>query len=226
MAVKRKISDEVMTILKAGKVEGTVFFLPPDQLPRNLYVDVNKVLTDAGGKWDRKAKGHVFPDDPSEKLGLAIKTGVSVNEKNLYQEFFTPKDLARRLVNMANVYGQEVLEPSAGDGALAETLRAAGAHNVICVEIQEKHCKTLREKRFGYVINDDFLKLDPESYSWKPQGMPAYGRFKRVVMNPPFTKKQDIMGFMCSVLAGRVKKLEAQVSIVNKVVERTIWGGR
>ena len=34
------------------------------------------------------------------------------------------------------------------------------------------------------------------------------------------------MGFMCSVLARRVKKLEAQVSIVNKVVERTIWGGR
>lgn len=180
MAVKRAISESVMEVLRAGKITGDTFFLPPSRLDRKLYQEVNKVLVDAGGKWNKKAQGHVFPENPSEKLGLALKTGVSVNEKNLYQEFFTPNELASKVVEMASVWGKQVLEPSAGDGILAMACMAAGAQSVLCVEIQSKHCKTLKEKGFHYTINDDFLKLKPEA------------KFGRVVMNPPFTKKQDV----------------------------------
>lgn len=182
MAVKRAISDEVMDVLRAGKVDGNVFYLPQGQLERKLYEAVNKVLTDCGGKWNRKSKGHVFDSDPSEKLGLAIKTGVSINQQQLYQEFFTPPELAQKLAEMADVAGKEVLEPSAGEGRLADACKEAGAKGIMCVELQEKHCKTLSGK--GYDVRQgNFVEFTPL----------ALGRYERVVMNPPFTKGQDML---------------------------------
>jgi len=181
MAVKKVISEEVMTVLRAGKIEGNVFFLPSGQLDRKLYESVNKVLTNAGGKWDRKSRGHVFPSNPSEKLGLAISSGVSVNEKQLYQEYFTPTELAARLVGMADVKGHEVLEPSAGDGRLADACKASGAKSVTCVELQEKNIDFLEEKGYEPYMAD-FLTVTPL----------GIGRYNRIVMNPPFTKGQDV----------------------------------
>jgi len=181
MAVKRAISDEVMLVLRAGKLDGNTFFLPEGQLERKLYEATNKVLTDCGGKWNRKAKGHVFASDPSQELGLAIETGTSVNKQQLYQEFFTPPELAAKLVAMAEVSGKEVLEPSAGEGRLADACKAAGAKGIMCVELQEKHCKTLSGKGYA-VLNGDFMVMSPL----------AVGRYDRVVMNPPFTKGQDM----------------------------------
>jgi hypothetical protein len=208
MSVKRVISDEVMRVLRAGKVDGNTFYLPEGQLERKLYEATNKVLTDCGGKWNRKAKGHVFASDPSKDLGLAIETGVSVNKQQLYQEFFTPAKLAAKLALMAEVRGKEVLEPSAGEGRLADACKVAGAKGVMCVELQEKHCKTLAGK--GYDVRQgDFTEFTPL----------ALGRYERVVMNPPFTKGQDMFhvrhalrflkpgGILVAIVAGG-KKLD------------------
>ena len=61
-----KISEEILKILAECRIENNTLFLPPEQLDRKTYETVNKCLTDIGGKWNRKAKGHVFDYDPTE----------------------------------------------------------------------------------------------------------------------------------------------------------------
>lgn len=174
-----KPSPEVETILRRSTIEGNVLKLPPGQLERSLYEQVNKALVAAGGKWKR-GKGHVFPGNPSEKLGLALESGTVVDEKKLYQFFPTPPDLAAEIVARAHVSGMWVLEPSAGAGALVRECMAQGATYVECWEINEEHADALCSWDNSSTHFDDFLDSPPDP------------RFDRVVMNPPFTKQQDL----------------------------------
>lgn len=56
---KMKIADDVLTELSAAAIDGNQLFLT-DRMDRSLYQRVNKVIEAAGGKWNRKAKCHVF----------------------------------------------------------------------------------------------------------------------------------------------------------------------
>jgi predicted RNA methylase len=181
------IEDDVMTVLKASAITGTELRLPPTQLDRKLYVRVNQVLEAAGGKWNRAKKAHIFPGDPKEPLGMVINAGVVVDEKKLHQQFFTPEDLALELVQRAWVKpGMDVLEPSAGAGAIAVALRGHGTR-VTCVEQDPALVELLRQQLFT-VIQTDFLTLT----SFDLDKVECPRQFDRVVMNPPFTKGQDI----------------------------------
>lgn len=74
-----------------------------------------------------------------------------------------------------------VLEPSAGNGALADPAREAGAL-VQCVEIDTGRAAVLRSK--GYQVREaDFLALQPHD-------LPG-GLFDGVIMNPPFDRGRD-----------------------------------
>lgn len=75
MTTTLQIAPDVMEVLRAAHVTDTSVVLPAGQLPRDLYVNVNKVLELAGGKWNRGAKAHLFASDPREKLGLAMESG-------------------------------------------------------------------------------------------------------------------------------------------------------
>ncbi len=175
------ISDDVMTVLRAATIEGNSLKLI-GQLDRKLYERTNAVLEAAGGQWNRKAKAHLFQQDPKTVLGLAMESGEILNKKQAFQQFFTPTDLAKRIVKIAGIKsGMAVLEPSAGDGAIADQARAAGA-NVSCIEIQPELHAQLKAK--GYTAwNDCFLAHTPDIH---------VGRYDAIVMNPPFTKDQDI----------------------------------
>lgn len=172
------LSNDVKDVLSRSTVSGNVLCLPPAQLDRKLYEAVNKALTNAGGKWKR-GTGHVFPSEAAPKLAAMLGTGVSVDEKKLFQSFFTPPDLAREVAEMADVRGCVVLEPSAGHGALADACLSAGATIVDCFEINEESIKVLYKKGHHY-IGDDFLAFGCREL------------YDRIVMNPPFTKNQDI----------------------------------
>ncbi len=173
------ISDEVLDVLKQSTIEGNSLKLN-GQLDRKLYLNVNKVLELAGGKWDKKSKTHIFESDPKIILGLAIEEGEILDKKQSYQVFYTPKDIAKRMVEIANIKtGTKVLEPSAGEGNIADAAKEAGAI-VICCEIQQESVDKLTSK--GYLtISGDFLDL--------PQIIEP---FDAILMNPPFTKNQDI----------------------------------
>ncbi len=175
------MTTEVTDILNRSTITGNTLVLPPGQLERKLYESVNKALTNAGGKWNKSAKGHVFSGDPRIKLGLMLETGISIDERKTFQAFYTPSSLCARMVELADIRdGHEVLEPSAGSGNILRAIRAAGHGSSVRVTAVEINEGIIDPPSLAQTIRyEDFMTAD-------------LGTFDRIVMNPPFTKKQDV----------------------------------
>lgn len=188
-----RIESDVRDVLSRANALGNTLRLPPEQLDRKLYERVNEVLTNAGGKWNKSARAHIFPTDAAPKLAAMLGVGVSIDEKKRDQAFFTPPELARRVVEIADVAGCTVLEPSAGLGALADACQEAGAESVTCLEVNPEFIREL-EKRYAWDAQCvDFLSVLPdENESVIKNGVKYATSYDRIVMNPPFTKNQDI----------------------------------
>ena len=184
-----EITDDVKAILEAGRVERKCYYLPERQLDRAEYVKVNKILKLLGGKWNHNKRAHVFADETAAISVLdSLDSGSVVDTKATYQFFETPKKIARQMVELANIHdGMIVLEPSAGDGAIAEALAEYDIEKplynigLIMVEIDPEKCKALAGKKLGNVLCQDFLGNFADEY----------GRFDRIIMNPPFTRGQE-----------------------------------
>ena len=58
-----KIPENVLNVLGECRADGNLLYLPSVQLDRKTYTEVNKVLENMGGKWNRKTKAHVFAED-------------------------------------------------------------------------------------------------------------------------------------------------------------------
>ena len=175
-----KLDPEVTEILSRATITETLLVLPAGQLERNLYEKVAKAIKLAGGVWKTNKQGFVFDSDPRAKMGLALASGVVVNEKKLRQAFYTPEQIADEVADMASVGGYLVLEPSAGDGALARACLKFGAGGVHCIEAEET-CRPALERIDRVSIKmGDFLQEKPD------------GTYHRIVMNPPFTNGQDL----------------------------------
>ena len=173
-----RINNDVTDVLANSRVQGTSLFLPSYQLQRSLYTQVNKVLTAIGGKWNRKAKAHLFDKDPSESIEAIIQTGEYTNEKVQFQFFETPVGLACKLVDMAELKPNEtVCEPSAGRGRIAEVVNATHDTKVDCVELNDTNYERLITNGFN-VAGRNFLGLE--------------SRYDVFIANPPFTRQQDI----------------------------------
>lgn len=81
-----------------------------------------------------------------------------------------------------------VLEPSAGEGAIAVPIAKLGAI-VHCFEINPKHRIRLASKLFAFspeysVAGDDFLEITKPNLKGD--------LYDRIVMNPPFARQADI----------------------------------
>jgi len=179
------ITPEIQDILNRSIVTESKLILPNEQLDRKLYVAVNNVLENIGGKWNRKEKAHIFTSDPRPKLNLVMEAGKVIDEKKLYQAFFTPALLAKQVAEMAEVQSEYVLEPSAGNGSLAKACLDASAIRIIAVELNPAFIGELKQVisyEDGSIIEGNFLDISVSDI----------GKFSRVVMNPPFTKNQDI----------------------------------
>lgn len=88
-----KIPENVLDVLGMCRTEGNVLYLPDGQLDRKLYMAVNKVLENMGGKWNRKAKGHVFANgDPAEMLEVVLLTQEVRDLKKEFRAFLTAHD--------------------------------------------------------------------------------------------------------------------------------------
>jgi predicted RNA methylase len=173
-----QIAQEVLKVLDAATIEGALLTLNGN-LDRKLYVETNKVIEAAGGKWNKKAKAHVFDCDAIDAIEPIILTGEYRIAKQDFGQFDTPEALAEQVVDMADVQaGMAVLEPSAGIGRIASAVRQVGAF-VTCWEIDAKRLGKLEP--IAHSLNaGDFLASTPTE------------TFDRVVMNPPFAKQADI----------------------------------
>lgn len=178
--VQKQLSQEAIEVLKGGRTDGNNFFITNPQLERKLYVEVNEALENFGGTWNRKLKCHVFPNDPTEALSSVLENGSFVDEKKTYQFFETPKEIVRKMIDLADLYSNEhlfdVMEPSAGLGAIADEIDQSRCL-FRCCEIDPKKVDVLIQKGFA-VFGGDFLSVDED--------------LDRIVMNPPFSNQQDI----------------------------------
>jgi hypothetical protein len=120
----KRISQTVLAHLSNLRFDGNNATIA-DQLDRKTYVSVNEALEAAGGKWDRKAKAHIFPMSAKEAIDDLIDNGGWTDAKKELQFFETPPELAARVIDEARIIpGMRVLEPSAGAGALIKELPA------------------------------------------------------------------------------------------------------
>jgi len=178
-----KIEQDILTIIARSRIEGNVLYLPPERLDRKVYEQVNMVLTQIGGKWNRKTGGHVFENDPADLIDEIMLTGKVIDKKKEFQFFPTPLKLAKEICEMAEITNQcDCLEPSAGSGAIANVIKEYLPKSLTVIELDESNMRHLKE--FNPLIGQDFL-------TWKTNR-----RFDKIVMNPPFCKKQDIKHIM------------------------------
>lgn len=181
------IEPDVLTVLTRLRIDGPRVKIV-DQLDRDLYVRVNKVLEAAGGKWSRGQKAHLFPD-ATDALEQAIEMGQITTHQEI-NFFETPASLVDRMIDAIGVRGdQSVLEPSVGKGAIAVKLLERGVRNMLCIELDPKLAE-FTDARFNGADNVFVLRQDFMTTAKTESG------FDRVFMNPPFCKRQDAKHIM------------------------------
>ena len=135
-----------------------------------------------------------------------------VTAGHAFDLFPTPPDLAARMVAMCEditpLFGGEALwlEPSAGTGRIAQAIKDAG-HTPNCIEIQYRAVELLKSRGFN-VQQGDFLEMDPHNGITEPGRVTLPLRADIIIMNPPFSKGQDIdhvlHAWSCLDLGGRI----------------------
>ncbi len=114
-----------------------------------------------------------------ETMERDLKRKIRLN-RNAFNDFFpTPQTISQDIIDLADIKeGMKVLEPSAGNGELAQAISNAGG-DLDVVELAGDLRNILTEKGFN-LVGDDFL-----NYS-------TGADYDRIVMNPPFSNDQDI----------------------------------
>lgn len=182
-----KIKQAVLEVLSTMECAGNEAKIAAGQLDRKLYVEVNKVLESLGGKWNRKAKAHLFNDDAASLLDAVITTGeVTTNREIGF--FETPAELASKLCLMADIKaGDTCLEPSAGTGRIISAMVAAGAERLVACERDSNRRRDINNL-FAHLVKNERIvfgmTLETDDFMNVMLGEPV----DRVVMNPPFTK--------------------------------------
>ena len=197
-----KIEQDILEILERCRIEGNTLFLPDEQLDRTTYQKVNKCLENIGGKWNRKAKGHIFDHDPTEGLENMIMTGQASDFKKVFQFFPTPRAVAEQMCRLAELKRDSVvLEPSIGKGDLADVVLEYGyvgenqdgqkvsVVELVSVELNHDMSRYLEGKPYKSFVGVDFLTL---AYTPSREDLLGYKNFTHVIMNPPFAKQQDL----------------------------------
>lgn len=184
-----KMSDTVAEILRTAEVRDNEVHLTCGQLDRTTYSQVDKALRALGGKWNTRKKAHIFDGDPRAKLGQAVEDGEVTDQKKALSQFFTPPDVAQRMIDEAHLRpgGSCILEPSFGSGRILRALAETGPLNRYTITGYEIDAQLVADarKEFGTSANlslkhCDFLQVNPAR------------RFDHVLMNPPFDGGADI----------------------------------
>lgn len=171
--------SDIINIVKQGYFEKGVFKID-SQLDRDVYVKYNDVLSRLGGKWNKKAKGHVFDGDVKPYLDLYLATG-ELPDKNPLAFFYTPElvvdTIFAELNSRIGFSSLRYLEPSAGTGSIINRLLQEGSENITAVELDPYRFKILENKNMSGVrlINADFLTHQFDE------------KFDVITMNPPFS---------------------------------------
>lgn len=150
-------------------------------LSADNYSKYKKMMEDMGGQWSRNKEAFVFKHSPAEKIAETIEAGSFKKDYNLGY-FPTQGEIAKSIVKGLDLQdGDRVLEPSIGQGHLADEIKRQYPGVVLKgFELNPDNYDISVENHdveFG-----NFLEKDPEDFE----------PFDAIIMNPPFEKKQDI----------------------------------
>lgn len=174
-----KVPNDVLAVLSAAQVSGNELTLV-GMLDRSLYERTNKVLEAAGGKWNRKAKAHLFVGAAENAVEQIVLSG-EITIAQDFGYFPTPPSVVSRLVELADVRSHHrFCEPQAGRGNIALAFRDLS--DVTCYELLPANIEALRALGYDHwkITQADFLAIEPASI------------YDRIVTNPPFEKQADI----------------------------------
>lgn len=175
------IDSKILLILERCRINENLLYLPECQLDRITYEAVDKVLKMMGGKWNRKLRCHVFDHDITDEFEAVLLAGEVSNHKKDFQFFPTPKIVAETICDLAEIDSESiVLEPSCGKGNIADVAWEMNPALLIGIDLDTTLSESLKEKPYKTTLGVNFLTYDPED------------NFNRIVMNPPFSKHQDI----------------------------------
>ncbi|QDT41046.1 Methyltransferase small domain protein [Gimesia alba] len=194
---EKQIDSDVIEAIKSGLWNHETFGFSMPQLDRAMYQKVAKVLEALGGKWNRRSRSTLFEDqDAMQSVIDACETGVYVDLKKAYQFFETPPEVAEKLVTAARISdGTSILEPGCGKGAIiraianeVDELGFSEGVDVLGIDINPEYSLGILNEfidepfcdvRF---LNGDFLSFYEN----------RIGSFQTIIMNPPFSRFQDI----------------------------------
>ncbi|WP_329317902.1 class I SAM-dependent methyltransferase [Streptomyces sp. NBC_01262] len=174
-----QIDPDALDVIRSAVTDGSALRLN-GQLDRKLYERVNLALHAVGGTWNRYKRAHIFPFAAADAIAGLLDTGEVITDADRGY-YPTPEPAVEQLLDLAGLEaGCEVLEPSAGRGAIAEASAARGAV-VDCIELDAARAEHIQAAGYAReVTNADFLSLKVER------------RYQRVIMNPPFADRQGI----------------------------------
>lgn len=193
----KRIGDEPMdgavhNVLAQCRADGNRVYLPDTQLDRALYVQVDEVFKRLLGKWKGgRTRAHIFPYDIEEMLAALVASG-NMPVKNPSAYFPTPTAVITDMLEWGDIYEYQVykriLEPSAGQGAIAARLASMfpDAQLDTC-ELLDVNRAALKRKGFN-VVADDFLTYVPEE------------KYDLIVMNPPFSVDGDALAYIAHIM--------------------------
>lgn len=184
--VTKKLTDLWKNVLQNARIDWNKLYMQW-QLDRKDYVELMKVLEVMGGKWSKKDKCHIFDcDNLQEAIDEICDTMEVVDVKVLYQQYYTPPELAKRLVELACISDiDSVLEPSAWRGAIVQAIIEKNPINLTAVEIDPNNYNHLRSNYFMQQTNRHLVERD---FLWRDREK----KFDKIVANPPFSKSQDV----------------------------------
>ncbi|WP_125922461.1 LPD3 domain-containing protein [Pseudomonas fulva] len=121
--------------------------------------------------------------DKAKEDPVAAAERAVIGQKVGIDFFPTPAHVAQRMARLAHIKeGMRVLEPSAGNGNLADAAKAAGGV-VDVVEISDRLRDILIAKGYN-VVAHDFDGFTPDQ------------KYQAILMNPPFSNRRDAAHIM------------------------------
>lgn len=216
------VSAAVLRALSAARIEGQDLILTA-QLERELYEDVNGVLTALGGVYLPRRRRHRFERPAAPLIAEVLRSG-HAPRTNRFDFFPTPDALADTVAAFAESAigwaaageGRRLLEPSAGAGHLVDAacrLEPAARDRFVLVEADSVRADQLREAGHDEVHEADFLQ-------WQ-----TAQKFVGILMNPPFRDqaKRDI--FEAHIRHG-YEMLEPHGTMVAVLPQGILFGSR
>lgn len=171
--VRAIFNDETMVEWDQEQDRTTLVIKPLD---RKDYDKVKRVITDLGGKWDKKTQKHWFDYDPLAE--------VDAGEYSVDNDFFqTPFALALEMAEYVKGYTGMVVDPSAGLGVLPRAVKQACPEERSGLLVDELDPRRREELAKEFVVIEE-----PEGHNFLDSSYTP----TVFIMNPPWSNYASV----------------------------------